>query len=283
MNLIRLIVLSALFIPISFPLLADDTEIKVIPLYNRSAIEIVPLIRHFLHEGDKLVGTGNQLLIRTSDKQLKEIILLVKKIDQPPHRLLITVIQGRNLSQDILSAQATLSGIITSRSQTKSQFKSGGKIRQTHSDKAANIQQSVQTLDGKQALIQFGTKQPLPEYQLHNYGNRINITSGIRYHHVTSGFYVRPKIIGNSVHLDISPWSNKLNRLNGAVIDTSRAETTLIAKMGEWIELSKQNSQSFKNSSELLSRFQSTQKQENRIFLRIEDLDNEQALPVESP
>ncbi len=283
MKIIRLITLIVLLIPASFPSLADSSNIEFIPLYNRPAAEIVPLIRPFLEEGDKLVGTGNQIIIRTSDERLKEVMRLVKKFDQRPHRLLITVIQGENLTQEALSARIRLRGTIALGSSAKSRLQAGGHIRQTHSDKKGESRQSVQTLDGEQALIQFGIKQPLPEYQIHDYGSGVGIISGIRYHDVTSGFYVRPRIIGNRVQLDIAPWSDKPSRFGGGIIDTSRAETTLTTKIGVWIELGGQNNQSSESSSGILSRYQSTQKRENRIFIRIEDLDSEQLSPTKAP
>jgi len=64
-----------------------------------------------------------------------------------------------------------------------------------------------------------------------------------------------------------------MSRLGGGVIDTSGAKTTLTVKLGEWIELGGANEQSNKDSRGTLSRYRSTKKEENRIFIRVEDLD----------
>lgn len=256
----------------SYTSAAENNALRTefIPLYNVLPDEIIPLIRPFLADGDVLTGSGNELIVKTSPERLVDVLAVVKRFDQQPHRLLITVIQGDDTTADRLSAKARVKLRTTS---SDTDLSVHGHISKTTTSQDDEKRQSVQTTDGKEAFIQVGTKQPLPEYQLYGYGDRAGISSGIRYHDVTSGFYVQPKLIGNQVRLEVSPWSNKMSRLGGGVIDTSGAKTTLTVKLGEWIELGGANEQSNKDSRGILSRYRSTKKEENRIFIRVEDLD----------
>ncbi|MCA1805702.1 MAG: hypothetical protein LC646_10295 [Xanthomonadaceae bacterium] len=74
--------------------LADDTRIQVIDLQGRSAQEMIPLIQPLLDEGDAITGTGYQLILRTRPENLARIEAVVKRLDQAPKRLRITVHRG---------------------------------------------------------------------------------------------------------------------------------------------------------------------------------------------
>jgi type II secretory pathway component GspD/PulD (secretin) len=269
---IRLVITLLLSIISTSHLLANENgELKTefVPLYNVLPDEIIPLIRPFLAEGDVLIGSGSQLIIKTSKERLIDALAVIKRFDQPLHQLLITIIQGKELSAERFSAKAHVRGTIST---SGSNLQARGHIKQTEDHRNDEGKQSIKTLDGEEAFIQTGSKQPLPVYQLYRYGPRVGVATGIQYHDVTSGFYVRPKLVGKQVRLDISPWSNKMSPRGGDIIDTSSAKTTLIVKLGEWVELGGINEEENRDSRGILSRHRSTRKSENKIFIRVEDL-----------
>ncbi len=272
---IRFIIALLLSLISTSHLLANENgELKTefVPLYNVLPDEIIPLIRPFLADGDVLIGTGSQLIIKTSEERLTEALAVIERFDQAPHQLLITVIQGKNLSAEQFSADAHVRGTIST---SRSNLHARGHIKQTENHQNQEEKQSIKTVDGEEAFIQTGTKLPLPEYQLYRYGPHVGVASGIQYHDVTSGFYVRPKLIGSQVRLEISPWSSKLSPRGGNIIDTSSAKTTLTVKLGEWVELGGVDEEENRDSSGILSRHRSTRKSENKIFIRVEDLTEE--------
>jgi type II secretory pathway component GspD/PulD (secretin) len=269
------VTLSLCIISSSQPLAAEGDPLKTefIPLYNVLPEEIIPLIRPFLAEEDILIGSGSQLIVKTSKERLDEVLNVIKRFDQAAHRLLISVIQGKDLSLTNLSAKGSIRGHIDLGDSSKTNLKLKGHLRQTKTKRNDVEEQSIQTLDGKEAYIQVGTLQPRSEYPLYRHGNHIGFAESTQYHNVTRGFIVRPKLVGNRVRLEVSPWSDNLSRLGNGVIDTSSAQTTVTIALGEWIELGGVNEQSSENREGTLSHYRSSRKGESRIFIRVEDLD----------
>ncbi len=269
------ITISLCIISSSQSLAAEGGPLKTefIPLYNVLPEEIIPLIRPFLAEEDVLIGSGSQLIVKTSKERLSEVLNVIKRFDQAAHRLLISVIQGKNLSSANLSASGSIRGHIGLGDSSKTNLKLQGHLRQTKTKRGDAEEQSIQTIDGKEAYIQVGVQQPRSEYQLYLHRNSMGVGESTQYHNITRGFVVRPKLIGSRVRLEISPWSDSLSRLGNGVIDTSRAQTTVTVALGEWIELGGVSEQSSEHREGTLSHYRSSRKGENRIFIRVEDLD----------
>ncbi|RLA19739.1 MAG: hypothetical protein DRQ61_11070, partial [Gammaproteobacteria bacterium] len=74
----------------SYTSAAENNALRTefIPLYNVLPDEIIPLIRPFLADGDVLTGSGNELIVKTSPERLVDVLAVVKRFDQQPHRLL---------------------------------------------------------------------------------------------------------------------------------------------------------------------------------------------------
>ena len=52
---------------------AAEMKLEVIPLHNRNADEIIPIIQPLVHEGGTVTGMNNQLIIKTTAANLVEI------------------------------------------------------------------------------------------------------------------------------------------------------------------------------------------------------------------
>ena len=87
---------------------AADDEIRVLPLKHRTAEEVIPLLRPLLAPGDALTGTDYRLIVRTSDKNLKEIERVLAQIDAARRTLRITVRQ--TLADEHATERHELSG-----------------------------------------------------------------------------------------------------------------------------------------------------------------------------
>ncbi len=70
---------------------AADTVIEVIPLNNRPAFEILPLLTPLLGNTAQLIDNGSNLLVKTSPDKLSEIRAIVSQLDVRQSNLLITV------------------------------------------------------------------------------------------------------------------------------------------------------------------------------------------------
>jgi len=92
-----LLIFIALLNNISF---AAETVIEVIPLYNRPASEIQPLISPMLEDTDRVIADGSNLIVRTTPDRLNEIKKFINNLDTRPNNLTITVIQSKHTTAD---------------------------------------------------------------------------------------------------------------------------------------------------------------------------------------
>ena len=216
-------------ITLSLAGMADDT-IEVIPLKHRLAEELVPSLQPFMDKQGVITAQGNQLIIRTSPQNLAQIKQLVNQLDMPPRRLLIEVRQPLSESRD--AGQTGISG------QISLPDKNGEVILESHrtaSRDSAVTDQQVQVLEGHAALIKTGQLVPMAKQQLRD-GRHVETV--IEQQDVSSGFQVIPRLTGDTVMLEIMPFSASLASGGGGVINQQQAFTTLSGKLGEWIEIS---------------------------------------------
>ena len=82
-----------------------DSVVEVVPVYNRPASEIQPLLLPLLESSDRIVANGDSLIVKTLPGRLQEITTLIRKLDNPLNNLLISVIQSRDTTAEQLNAE----------------------------------------------------------------------------------------------------------------------------------------------------------------------------------
>lgn len=228
---------------------ADPTAMEVIPLQNRTAAEIQPLLAPLLDSGDAVVDNGNSLIVKTSPARLETLQQLIKKLDTRPSNLVITVLQNSAKTAAQLNAEASPNSV-----------QMRGLSADTRSLSNSQSQQLIRTLDGQAAHIQTGQVKMVQNVTAYGYGtptpdagNRapqagygntppagyaVN-TQAIE---TSTGFAVTPHLSGNQVLLDVEPWSERFQQ-NGTIA-TQNAHTTLRVQLGEWTALASNGSHS---------------------------------------
>ncbi|MCC6657646.1 MAG: hypothetical protein IT512_05650, partial [Rhodocyclaceae bacterium] len=73
-------------------------QLEIIKLQSRTADQVLPQLRPFIEPGGTLSGMNNQIFIRASDANRRQIMELLAAIDRPPRRLLISVRQDADSS-----------------------------------------------------------------------------------------------------------------------------------------------------------------------------------------
>jgi hypothetical protein len=250
---------------------AGEQELVTIPLSHRLAEEMAALIKPLLDESETVIPNRSMLIVKASPQKIEEILALVKDLDKGQHRLLIAVAQGRGLSLEALNARAGLQTRIDPRYPGDVQFEGRGHVYQTESRDLGDETQRVQTLDGQAAQIQFGEQIPLPAQSVIGYGGSVN--PGIQYFEASTGFTVTPRLTGDQVTVEVSPWSDRISRESGGRIDTQGAHTTLNAALGEWVEIGGQVETRSQSESGLFAHSYSTRTEANKIFIKVDDLD----------
>ena len=267
---------------------AQQMQLEVIPLKNRTAEQIIEVVKPLMPPGATVSGMNNQLILKTTPANLDEIKQLLNSIDQPLRRLLITVTQDQDLqsinqSQSVSGEVNVGNATIRNRPTTRNQG-----ITITGSDNEGNIinyqlnnnetttlsnnQYTVQALDGQPAYIQSGLSVPVRNQNAYLGRNGVIVQDTVEYVAATSGFYVLPRVNGDRVNVMVAP---NLTDVNGRITPTfviQNAQTTVSGRLGDWIEIGGLTTASGGNNQGLLSSNQSKQKDSRTILIKVEEI-----------
>jgi hypothetical protein len=208
---------------------AEDAVIEVIPLNNRPAFEIMPLLAPLLGDTAQLIDNGSNLLVKTTPDQLEEIKSIVKQLDVRQSNLLITVMQSRQTTAEALNAAAGIQLKVPVDAPSRSGGRVFGHVYQTQDKNADQNIQTVRTIEGVPAHIKAGNIYPGQYYSNYGYATATESTEA------TTGFAVIPRLAGDQVILSVSPWSDRMN--GRGQIETQNAQSTIRMNLGEWVEL----------------------------------------------
>lgn len=220
------LILITLFAHLAF---AAETVIEVVPLNNRPAFEIVPLLAPLLGNTAQLVDNGTNLLVKTTPDRLDEIKAIITQLDVRQSNLVITVIQSRQTTADELNAAIRARLNVPANDPSRSSGRMIGHLYQTQDKGADENTQTVRTMEGVPAQIKAGNVYPRQNFSLYGYPTTTD------YSEATTGFTVTPRLAGQQVILSISPWSDRLN--GRGQIETQDAQSTIRVNLGEWVEL----------------------------------------------
>ena len=253
--------------------LAADTVLEVIPIYNRSASELQPLISPLLEGSERVIANGSNLIIKASPNRIKEIKTLLKNLDTQLTNLTITVLQSRVRSAEDLNASANikLHAPINHPSNTSGRIK--GRFAQTEGLRNSESTQLIRTLEGSPARIQTGKVHPIQNIHVYDSGYGYpSVSTNTQLIETSTGFTVTPRLTGNQVTMNITPWSDRLH--NDDHIDTQSTNTTIRIKLGEWVEIGSVDKHSQRSSRGLFSRSYSTANNTLRILIKVEKSHN---------
>lgn len=194
-------------------------SITTIQLRSRPAVEVIPIIEPLLEPGDAISGQGFKIFLRASPQTVDEVRDLIASLDTAAKTLMISVFQGskRALSNSAFSGSIQIEngkvGADVAAGET-SQHSEGGPVHR------------LRVTEGTAGFIETGTR--LPYFSSAGAGG---------YADATTGFYVLPRISGERVTLQISPFKNSPSRSGSGNIDTLQADTTITGRLGEWLPL----------------------------------------------
>ncbi len=230
------------------PAFAD--EARVISLKHRPAAEVMPLIRPLLGPDDVLSGTDFRLIIRTSDKNLKEVERLLAQVDVARQRLRITVEQVSGNDRTTISQSVTGSTGVGDKARIilpDKPAEQGGLVvqkdglrytanrRTTGASNASS--QTLLTLDGQRAFIHVGQSVPHVRKILALSRRQWVLLQEIELQDVTTGFEVLPQVHGDRVLLVITPRLSSLRDPATGLADFQELSATVETKLGEWLDL----------------------------------------------
>jgi type II secretory pathway component GspD/PulD (secretin) len=262
-KLVILLVMKTLFNNCAY---AQESIIEVIPVLNRPASEIQPLLEPMLENSDRVIADGSNLLIKTAPKRLVKIKSFINQLDTRLTNLLITVLQSRQTTAEELNAEVRAQINIPGNNLPKSTGHIAGYTYQTQDRNDHDNMQTIRTLEGKPAFIKAGISAPVQNYQSYNSGYGYSgVSSSTEYIDATTGFAVTPRLSGQQVTLDIAPWSDNF-QAHGQ-IQTQGAQTSVTVNLGEWIEIGGVDESMQSSGNRPLSR--SRQTHDNKLHILI--------------
>ena len=112
-------------------------------------------------------------------------------------------------------------------------------------DSSSNLRdrntQTLRVLEGREAFIGVGQSVPVGGRQVTRTvvnGQVVEqVVDTTQYRDVATGFYVRPRVAGDHVILDISAQRESLSSDIRGGVNVQRAVTTVSGRLGEWIEI----------------------------------------------
>ncbi len=226
-------------------------SITTIKLSNRPAEEIIPIVKPMLGSDDAITGQGYKIFLRSSPQTLAQVKEMIDALDIAAKTLQISVFQGSTRG---LSALGIGGGIqvesgdagIDIGTRANKNGERGGSITYSTNNGSGNINSTttrmrlednpihqIRVTEGTEAYIETGEQ--VPYFSGNNWIVPKAVVGGIEYKNVTTGFYVLPRIHGDNVTLQVSPFKNSQGNTRGGNIETQNANTILTGRVGEWL------------------------------------------------
>ncbi len=232
---------------------ADYSDIEIVPLSNRPASEIIALLAPLLDNSVQLTDNGSSLLIKATPDRLKDIKALIQKLDVRQINLMISVLESRQVTADQLNAAAGLSN---------SNIAHFYQTQPKGNDEAIY---GVRTLDGVPATIKVGLSNPQQTF------SAFGFPSAVEYKETSTGFLVTPRLLGQQVLLNVSPWSETMN--GKGQIDAQQAQSSLRIDLGVWVELGGIAQNSNANMSGTTMNLRQIDKNTQHILIKVDRVD----------
>jgi len=226
-------------------------QLEIIDLKSRTAEQVLPQLRPFIEPGGALSGMNNQIFIRASEANRRQIKELLAAIDRPPRRLLISVRQdadssatarGGEVSGRVSSGGTTIESRRTVVGGAGVEVRRGGDVvrGQVYDSRSAGserVSQQVQVVEGGKAYINVGTSVPVPLRQVVLGPGGAIVSETTVYRDLGTGFTAEPQLAGDNVTLTISPTHDTPGRYGPGSANVQRLTTTVSGRLGEWIDL----------------------------------------------
>lgn len=230
----------------------DGMVMEIVPLRHRLVDDLVPTLRALLAPGGTVTGLQDQLVIRTTPENLAELKRVLGALDTKLRTLRITVRQDveahSRLREDEFSARVRAGDAAArvggpGRGPGASVGYGDGDSQLTYRNFSTRSEDDtenthfVHAVEGTPAFITAGQSVPQPYYSTAVGPYGAVVQESIEYRDVGSGFYVTPRVAGERVNLEISPFTERPNRAGGGVIDSRGLSTVVSGRLGEWIPL----------------------------------------------
>ena len=260
MKLIRLGLAAALSF-MAVPGIAQHA-LEIIALRHRTVEQVLPALHPLLEPGGTLAGQANQLMVRTSPRNLADIRAVLEVIDTPIRRLVISV--RHETAADASRRALEVSGSVRSQADVR--------VTDSRSALDERVDQRVQVLEGARAFISTGETRPLRQRQTISAPGGTVVTESTVLQEAATGFEVVPRLSGSTVFLEIAPQRETFTPGGHGSIQGQRSASTVSARLGEWIELGGTGASGASDERGVLASRATRTGESRRIWLKVEEI-----------
>ena len=262
------------------PLWADPNDaLTVIELKHRNAEEMITVLRPIMNSDDSLVAHDNKLIMRTDQKTLDEIRHVINTLDKPLKNLIITVTNDRAGSE--LHRDLSVSGNISGEdAQVKFGERQNAELavdyRHQARSKDAKDQFQLRVVEGQMAYIYTGESIPQHYHRRGAGPFVVAVDAGTYYQDLNTGFYVLPRVQGDTVSLEINPQremrasNTDLHTRRSQSIETQSLHTTVTGRLGEWITIGGVDQSANVTDKGLVRRTRTKEHQKSTYYVKVE-------------
>ena len=271
--LLILILLSCtLYTTIFTTITSAETEFKIITLQHRFASDLLPIIEPMVGADGTATGMNNQLILRASPERMREIEATVEMLDATRVNRKITVNTNNNsqTTRDRVEATGKVrAGKVTVGNDRSARPNSGNvDIESNSSNIKQNSSQFLNVLDGERAFIRVGQIVPFTQEWVTITRRYVQIDRTTDWREISTGFAVRPRTVGNSVELEITP---RIAKLNGqGFIDFEELTTVIRTSLGNWVDIGGTMQQNDDVSRKILGIQSNASQQKSSLTVRVD-------------
>jgi len=260
-------ILFALFFV--FSTLATAAKIETIQLNHRLAVDVLSEIQAFLPEKATARAFNDFIIVKAEPNDLRQIKTLIKQLDTPPQRLIVTVLKTYDVIQD--HEQQAVSAHVDVRDRDLSGSVS---IQRWSTQDTKNDEQFYQAQGLANKPIYIDMSQDIPQSEqylvLRNDGD-LAVQTETQYLNINSGFRAVARILPNhhvtlDIHRRFSDFSNQTG-----VINSSQIVTSLSGPAGTWLELGQiDNKKDIRKYG--TTQYNTHVKKQQHIYIKVEQL-----------
>jgi type II secretory pathway component GspD/PulD (secretin) len=261
---------------------AQAETIATIQLQNRPAEEVIPIVKPMLGPNDSITGQGFKLFLRASPETQKQVRQMIQSLDVAAKMLLISVFQGNDRDLRALGVSGDFKAQSSDGSVSIGSDKSRGRGADI-SYSTRNASGSVSTIstrgrlqdnpihqlrvtEGTEGYIETGKQ--IPYFSGANWIAPGAVVGGVDYKDVTTGFYVLPRVHGEQVTMQVSPFKQSESRTRGGDINTQSANTTITGRLGEWLPIGGTTEQTQRSQSSIGSYSETRSRNNESIWIK---------------
>ena len=216
-----------------------ETEFKIITLQHLFASDLLPIVEPMVGADGVANGMNNQLIVRAAPERMREIEVIVAKLDVARVNRKITVKASNYVQtqQERTEANGAVKvGKVTVANDGRAAPNTGRvEVDRNSSNSTQDSNQFVSVLDGERAFIRVGQSVPFTQEWVTITRRYVQIERTTDWQEISTGFAVRPRTVGNQVELEITPRIAKLN--SSGYIDFEDLKTTLRVNLGDWVDI----------------------------------------------